>query len=196
MVWRSQAGVPKRGPDRSPHRLDRSRIVIDVTERSPDEKAHALEVYEQHGLATAHRQTGIPKPTLHAWAVAAGLNVTQIAGEHAQRTMAATHARVARCDAMREELRERMLETAGTLLDRVDLPHVEYRGQHAVMVTYPVPPGSTCRDYVWAMAVLVDKYRLEVGEVTDRSELIGADTAQAKERLAKIIDLASERRAS
>lgn len=165
-----------------------------MAERSPEQKEHALAVYVEHGLAEAHRQTGIPKPTLHDWARRAGLDPSVLAAESGKLTLAATEARQVRCEAMRAELRERLLETAGTLLDRVDHPYFDVRGKDAERIELPTPPPAGCRDYVVAAAVLIDKYRLETGEVTERAELLGAGADEA--RLGKIIELVAERRAS
>lgn len=170
--------------------------MIDVTERSSEEKAHALEIYERDGLAATHRQTGIPKPTLHDWARAAGLDVAAIAGDTATKTLAATAARSARCDALRSELKERLLETAATLLDRVDHPHTEFKGNAAKEVHYDVAPADACRNYVTAAAICIDKYRLEVGEATDRVDVTGTAPVGARERLAEVVELELALRAS
>lgn len=166
-----------------------------MPERSAEERTHALAVYAERGIGAAHRETGIPKPTLHRWATDAGLNVTEIAGAAAVQTMAATEQRRARCEALRVELREQLLETAGTLLDRVDHAYVDFRGKEADEVVFPTPPANACRDYVVAAAVLIDKYRLEAGESTDRVEVHGRE-GDDEQRLAKIMELVQDRRAS
>lgn len=168
LIGRSGPGLTPEHPSeiRSPYRLDRSRIVSDVTERSPEQKAEALAIYAVSGLAEAHRQTGVPKPTLHRWANDAGLDVAAISIAHVEQTAAATEARIARCDAKRAEIRERILDAAGTMLDRIDLPHKEFRGNLATEVNYDTAPADACRSYATAFGILLDKYRLEVGEAT------------------------------
>jgi len=42
-------------------------------------------------------------------------------------------------------------------------------------VEFAVPPSSECRQLVTAAAILIDKYRLEVGESTGRIETVSLD---------------------
>lgn len=159
-----------------------------------EETTDALAVYVEHGLATAHRETGIPKSTLQKWARREGLDLGAIAGAHAERTLNASAARAQSCEALRLELREQLLVVAGGLLDRIDMVHIEFRGKDAAQVEYPNAPASACRDYVWSTAVLIDKYRLEVGEVTGRTEQLGADEVES--RAIQALNELDERRAA
>lgn len=198
---RREVLAPRRGPHTSPshttnhrsHRvLDQPRNVITMTERTDEQKWEAVAVYVELGLAEAHRQTGIPKTSLQRWARAAGHDLAAIGAEHVERTVAATEARTARCEAMRAELKERLLETAGTLLDRVEQEHVDFRGKDAERVVWPVAPPAACRDLIVAAAVCIDKFRLENGESTMRAE-IGALADEAS-RLAALRDELAARR--
>lgn len=62
---------------------------------TPEQKADALAVYARDGLAEAHRATGIPKPTLHRWALAAGIETAEITERSTERNRAAAQASAA-----------------------------------------------------------------------------------------------------
>lgn len=132
-------------------------------------RAEGLRLYAELGLAEAHRRTGVGKSTLRRWAKLAGILV-----DDAERTRAATEASVAVKAQVQAELREglriKLLEKAHDLLGRMDAPHVEFKGNHANQVEYPIAPAGAVKDYAIAFAVLLDKYRLEVGEATGRTE--------------------------
>lgn len=133
---------------------------------SPDEKATALNLYISDGLAHAWRITGIPKPTIASWARRAGMPHT----DAAVKTEAATEAAADRAKQLREELRVKLLEKASDLLDRMDAPHIDFKGKDSDEVTYPIAPAAAVQNYATSVGILIDKYRLEVGEATSRSE--------------------------
>lgn len=138
-----------------------------MTRRSytTEEKAAGLAAVIAEGLAGAWRTTGIPKPTLAMWARDAGLQT-----DGAAKTQAATLAASARADQLRAELRLHLLEKAVDLLERMDAPHVEFKGKDAAPVTYPIAPSGAVQNYATSVGILIDKYRLEVGEATNRTE--------------------------
>lgn len=188
----------KRGRHRrSAHRIDRPSTVIAMPRTyTAEEKTVALATYAEHGLARAHDEHEIPKATLRKWALGAGMDTSAIAGASADQTRAASTARSARCEMLRLELRESFLVAAADMLDRLDEEHIDFRGQQAREVTFPKAPADACRNYVTAAAILIDKYRLEVGEATDRSETLALErSAQSDERLAKVVELVTERQA-
>jgi hypothetical protein len=43
-----------------------------------EDRTKGLAIYQEHGLATAHRETGVPRATLHRWARAAGFDPADI----------------------------------------------------------------------------------------------------------------------
>lgn len=135
---------------------------------SEDEKAAALTLYASHGLAEAWRQTGIPKPTIASWARRAGLPHTDAAAK----TREATEAAAARADELRMRIRYKTLEKADDMLDRMDAPHTEFKNSAKEIreVTYPIAPADAVKAYATSFGILMDKYRLEVGEATTRSE--------------------------
>ncbi len=132
---------------------------------SDADKKRAIELVAEHGLAHAWRETGIPKPTIVGWCQDAGVERS-----HAEQTRAAADALRARAAETRETLRLLLLEKAVDLLERMDEPHVEFKGKDADAVTYPIAPASAVQNYATSAAILIDKYRLEVGEATGRTE--------------------------
>lgn len=137
-------------------------------EYTAEEKAAALALYGEVGLAEAWRQTHIPKPTIASWARRAGLPHTDAAAK----TQAATMAASARADQLRAEIRLKLLEKTSDLLDRMDAEHVEFKNSAKEIreVVYPIAPADAVRAYATSVGILIDKYRLEVGEATTRSE--------------------------
>ena len=70
---------------------------------------------------------------------------------------------------LREELRVRLLEKALDALDRMDERHIDYKGNNALEVSWEVAPSGAFKDYATGAAILIDKYRLEMGETTSRT---------------------------
>lgn len=136
---------------------------------TPEEKAHALEIYIAHGPCRAARETGFPKPTIRKWAKAAGLvppteNIT--AGVRAQE---------ARIAAKRAALKELLITKALDLAHRMDEPHIDFKGVNVEEVTFPKAPAQACQQYATSIGILIDKFRLENGEVTGREEVVTVD---------------------
>lgn len=132
-----------------------------------DEKSEALSLYMDVGVAESARRTGINPLTISSWARRAGLHTNAPV-----KTREATEALRAKAGEMREELRLRMLHKALDLIDRMDAPHVEFKGKDAQAVTYPIAPAGAVQNYATSVAILLDKYRLELGEATNRNESV------------------------
>lgn len=130
-----------------------------------DEKAAALALYATDGPTAVADRLGIPKATVADWARAN--NVRTVRNE---RTSAMVEAARLDREAVREQLRERLLSKALDMLDRMDSEHIDFKGSKVEQVTYPKPSPSGCQAYATAAAILLDKFRLEVGEVTGRTE--------------------------
>lgn len=139
-----------------------------ATTYSPEQKSAALELYQSVGLAEAWRRTGIPKPTIASWARRAGLPHTDAAAKTREATIAAS----ARADQLRAELRVMLIEKAVDLLGRMDGEHVEFKNSAKEIreVVYPIAPAGAVQNYATSVGILIDKYRLEVGEATTRTE--------------------------
>src|SRR3990167_922087 len=133
---------------------------------SAKERADTLALYAVVGLAETARQTGIPKPTVASWVTRAGLPHT----DSTRKTEAATAAAESRAKQLRVDLRLKLLEKAVDLLDRMDAPHVEFKGKDVTEVEYPIAPAAAVQNYATSVGILIDKYRLEMGEATDRME--------------------------
>ena len=132
---------------------------------SDEERTAALAIYVEDGLTEAWRRTGIPKPTIATWVKAEGLRTHE-----PEKTRAATAVNEERQKLLRSEIRLTLLEKVADLLDRMDAPHVEFKGKDADAVEYPIAPAGAVQNYATSVGILIDKYRLEVGEPTSRSE--------------------------
>ena len=132
---------------------------------TPDQKTEALELYVEHGPAEASRQCGIPSGTIRSWAYRADLPRLRY-----EKTTEATKAAQAGAEQKRSELRELLLDQAIDLLHRMNAPHKDFKGKDATTVWWDTAPSGATKDYATAAAILIDKYRLEMGEATNRVE--------------------------
>ena len=143
---------------------------------TPEEKAHALDLYVRVGPCQAARETGIKKPTIRSWAKKAGLRPPT---EHIGEAARATEARIA---AKRAALKERLIDEAHHCLDAIHREHVDFKGGGNLgpqKVVYPVAPAAAVQQYATSMAIFLDKFRLENGEVTGREEVVTVDAVDA-----------------
>lgn len=113
--------------------------------------------------------TGVPVGTLHRWATEAGLERSQDV------TKEATQARVARTHSRRTILQELLLDAA---IDHTERALAEDKAQSA-------------QAFQTAAAIAHDKFRLEMGEATSRTETRSTDAAQQAK--AKVDELAARR---
>lgn len=141
------------------------------------QRTDALEAYVQHGAAEASRRLDIPSRSIRRWA-----NDAQLSAARGEKLKAATAALQMKHAEMREELRVRLLEKALDALDRMDQKHIDYRGKDAQKVEWEVAPSGAFKDYTIAIGVLVDKYRLEMGEHTARAEVTNESAIDAEVR--------------
>lgn len=133
------------------------------------QKVAAIAIYAEHGGREAGRRTGVHESTIRRWAAEAGVRHTpaQIA--------AATEANRERRQQLREQLRAEMLEKALDVLRRMDEEHIDFKGANVKQVTYPKAPAAACQHYATTLAILIDKFRLEIGEATSREEVVTVD---------------------
>jgi len=153
-----------------------------------EKKDAAVAVYESEGLAAAHKASGICKTSIARWAAAAG-----VVTSHGEKTQAATEARQLRVEAKRAELRETLLDKAIDMAARMNEPHIDFKGANVEEVTFPKAPAAACQHYATSIGILIDKFRLENGESTSRSEVQLDDTANARQRLAQQLARVAER---
>jgi transposase-like protein len=133
-----------------------------------EERAEAIAHYVDHGAAQAGRMLNIPPRTIRYWANQAGLAAArdQQLEEGTQR-LEKQHAE------MREELRLRLLEVALLAIDRMTEEHIDYRGKDATEVRFEMASARDMQAYATTLAIVLDKYRLEVGESTSKTEVGG-----------------------
>lgn len=139
-------------------------------------RTRATELYREHGPSEGARRLSaemgysVHKRTVQRWAIKAGVE------SQAPDAMAAAHAaREAHREAQRDRIKVKLLQRIEDLLDRYPEPHIEFKGTNAHEVVYPVAPAAACASYAVAIGTLIDKYRLENGEVTGREEVITVD---------------------
>lgn len=152
-----------------------------------EEKAAAVELLRDASKTfyEVRDATGVPVGTLHAWATAAGLERSDAT------TRAATDRRRLRLQAKREALAETFLDRAAELEDRMDEPHIDFRGKDSERVEFPRATSGDVRNYAVAIAVLIDKFRLEMGEHTEHTRTDDLGVAEAARQ--KVDDLAERR---
>lgn len=130
-----------------------------VQKHSEKVKGQALKALKEHGLAEVHRETGVPKSTLLAWRNKAGIKPIGTA-----QTKAAAETNKATNALRREGRKEKLQDRIDELLDRMVEKQIDFKGQMATKVEYPFPPAQDVKALAYAVAILLDKYRLECGE--------------------------------
>jgi transposase-like protein len=145
-----------------------------------EQRQEALRLYKEVGPGEAARQLGIPGKTISSWAKRECIQ----SDAPAKMAAAIDMARLTR-EERREQLREKMLDKALDLLGRMDEQHKDFRGKDAEAVYWEKAPADACKNYATAAAILLDKFRLEVGEATGRTEHVGTAADRAQELLAK-----------
>lgn len=158
------------------------------------QKAEAVELYLEHGTAKAAEMTGITPRSIIRWANAAG--VSQDKGkqtEQARIVLAGENAM------KREQLRAGAIDKALDMLTRMDLPHTDFKvaGSQIHEVEWSTARSGDVKNYAISFAILLDKFRLEMGEATGRMETVDLVQAEATidqevARLAKLIDVKAE----
>ena len=133
-----------------------------------EQRAEALTLYVEHGAAQAGRMLFIPPRTIRYWA-----NQHAIAAARDKNLQDGSVRLQAQHDEMRQELRVRLLESALFAIDQMTAEHTDYRGKDATPVTWDVAPARDMQSYAMTVGIMLDKYRLEMGESTDRTEHTG-----------------------
>ena len=138
-----------------------------------EQKQEAVNLYIDVGTAEAARQTGVTARTINNWAQQAGATVSQ----ERDKTEAAREALAAKNANRREHIRHLILEKAEDLLGRMDEPHADFKvvDKRIEQVEWVKARSGDVKNYAVAFAVLIDKYRLEMGETTNRTEISVAD---------------------
>jgi transposase-like protein len=130
------------------------------------QKTEAVKLYLEVGPDEAAKTIGCSRRQVYRWLGSHGVSPKKPDEQRAE-----TEARHAQ---KREELRDLLLDQAVDMLHRMNEMHIEYRevdGQPEQVVHLKAAPAD-CKSYALAAAVLIDKMRLENGEVTGRQESI------------------------
>ncbi len=139
-----------------------------------EQKQETVELYVEHGTAETARRTGVNPRTITRWANAAGV----MSQDSSKKTELARQHLAIRRDEKREQLRTLLLDKAIGLLERFDTEHKDYRGKDVQEVYWDQAPSGATKEYAIAVGILIDKFRLEMGEHTGRTEvdLISAES--------------------
>ena len=132
------------------------------------QKQDAVDLYLKHGTAEAARRTGITGRSIIRWA-----NKSGVSQDKAEQTEAAREALAAKNAERRERIRSSILVKVEDILGRMDMPHHDYRaaGKELHRVEWDTARSGDVKNYAVSMAILLDKYRLEMGESTSRTEV-------------------------
>jgi len=152
-----------------------------MSKYAPDFVAEVLAVYVSDGPAATAKLYEMPKSTLNSWAAKHGLSTD--AG-----TKKATEAACAKNVELRAKLRTMLLEKCVDMLGRMDSPHYEYQGREGERVVYPVAGAKECQSYATALGIMLDKYRLEQGEPTERHEEVTDARKRIEDEIAAVLD--------
>lgn len=131
-------------------------------------------------LRAINKQTGIPTGTLSRWAKDAMVH------RPVQKTgLEGMEARAKRLKARRDRVGEQVLRKAEDILKRMDMPHVQVLTKDGDALGLPMAAAKDVRDYAVAFGILLDKFRLEMGEATSVTE---ERHASPRERLKARVD--------
>lgn len=144
------------------------------------QKADAVAIYVEHGLAEAHRRTGIPKPTLSSWVTPE--ERAQISERVTAKTRAANEARVEDMAARRAQLASDLMGDVNRLRGQLFAPCVERKvvtlaGSKDEVGTWELvdidrdqPTFTDQKAIMTTIAIAVDKIQILTGEATERVE--------------------------
>ena len=136
---------------------------------TPHQRAQAIDLaLETHSITTAAETLDLPASTIRNWLTPE--QRAEVAAHTRAKTDAARAQHQAKLAERRAALRVKLLERAERMLDRMTEPEVDYRGQQAREVEFPEASPASCKALATSAAILIDKLRLELGEVTDRTE--------------------------
>lgn len=151
------------------------------------EKADAVALYVEHGLAEAHHRTGIPKVNLKRWANTQGVDTAAIGERASAKTAAATQASQQRW----ADLRAAMADRSGDMATRVLAVCEQYLEELVPTSVRDLQSLAT------TFGILVDKAQVLSNGATERIEHVVPPerSPDVEEELAKLYDLAEHRAA-
>lgn len=127
-----------------------------------EQRAEAIRIYNENGATKAAETTGCSRQTIYTW-IRAHLSSDVEKSEEELHELDIYHQH------LRLRAQHRILERIDDLFDRMDQPHIDFRGKDANQVTFPTAGSGDIKNYVTSIAILIDKYRLERGEATSRT---------------------------
>ena len=130
------------------------------------QKAKAIATFHAEGAAAAADEAGCSRQSIYNW-VRESIDTEKTPEEQAQEALYQQTLRLSN--------RRRILERVADLLDRFDRPHYDYRGKDVVRVQWDTATSGDVRAYATSIGILIDKYRLEVGEATTHTYHEGSD---------------------
>ncbi len=142
------------------------------------ERAEAVELYLQHGLAEAHRRTDVSRGTLRNWAKAAGHDTAELSARASEKTKAATEARIARMGHDKTVLAADLLADLQRLRSQLFAPCVEKKivtlsggkdhssGWEVAEAQRDQPTFSEQVSILTSIGIAVDKVQILTGEAT------------------------------
>jgi transposase-like protein len=134
-----------------------------------EQKAEAVRLYVEEGPEEAAAAVGCSRRQVYRWL--GSHNVTPKKPDQRRADTESRHIQ------RREELRDLLLDQALDMLHRMNEMHIEWRevdGQQEQIVHLVAGAGEV-KSYALAAGILIDKYRLEMGEATSRTISEGAD---------------------
>lgn len=134
-----------------------------------EQKAEAVRLYLEIGPDEAAEQVGCSRRAIYTWL---GMHGVQPKKEDEQRQDT-----IDRHAAKRETLRELLMDQAIEVLHRMNEPHIQWETQYGeqVEILHMKAEAGDCRNYATSAGILIDKYRLEMGEATSRTVTEGSD---------------------
>jgi hypothetical protein len=155
---------------------------------TPDFKYHAVMLAKKMGAKKAARKLREQNEEMdkltdrHIRAWARELKIDIVHSEDLAAKERLTYKRKVKNAETREAMREKLLVRVHDILDAMDQPHQQWlKGEGGILElkTLTRPPSNAIRDYAVAAGVLIDKFRLEAGEATSRSETVSGKQRDA-----------------
>lgn len=130
-----------------------------------------IRLAQARGTDFASEQTGLTRRRIREKARKLGMTVQSKPSEVPQHVK---QERVEAVDMRRVQLKGKLLERAHDLVDRMGQPYaiVTKDGEEVFLAR---PPARESKDLAIAAGIIMDKMRLEMGEVTSRSEHVQRD---------------------
>lgn len=132
------------------------------------ERQMALDIYRDRGATAAAKEIGCSRQAIYDWI-----------GDEASTDTSDLKQKAERDAIYRGLLRTRLIRTALRLVDRCTEPFVVYdKDGHPHELDEP--PGFEVQKMMTAVAIALDKYRLEMGESTERTEKVTIGTLESE----------------